>query len=367
MPLSDQKRLVRKLHYEHAMRALRARDHAFNKLWHFLTISGPCPAEEIGCIRGFFTQAHITSVDIEQDRVNAAIDAGADDVICCDLSNFQIIHSAHNVEYLPPPQIGTERKYDVICLDLQGHATVTLRDLIKVYWKKILAPRGVMMVTMSIGHDVVDAYNYEWNRAHEELKELRNKKYYSPHDNANERAIFQLERLYKDDIPEEILKRLHFALKERSEFLSSVLHYTGNKIPMLSCALIKEPQGIYLSPRYEKVTKQDFALALATPFDPTKVFGCPQDQIAHARNTMAAYKAVATKRARTAAASNGHAASKPSSNYRNWSDKELDLLRAEYGKPNCNPEQLAAAMGRRIGALYQKAFSMGLHRRDQRE
>src|SRR5262245_10123985 len=148
--ISNQKRLVRGKHWEMARKYLRARDGAHNKAWRMLIIAGPAPAEEIGCIRALFRDAHITAVDIDQDNLTKAIEAGADEVILCDVGDFEVVPAdpANKIwskrTYAPKPL--QDLKFDVICLDLTGVADRWLKNVITIFWDQLLAPRGSMMV-----------------------------------------------------------------------------------------------------------------------------------------------------------------------------------------------------------------------------
>jgi hypothetical protein len=115
--ISDEKRLVRGLHYKLARDALRARDGIHSAHWKFLTIAGPSPSEEINCIREVFRGQRdviITSVDIDETNVLAAIDAGADEALQCNLFDFQKIPKGYNLDRRPPEQLN--RGFDVISL-----------------------------------------------------------------------------------------------------------------------------------------------------------------------------------------------------------------------------------------------------------
>jgi hypothetical protein len=364
--ISDEKRLVRGKHYELARYALRARDAVHSACWKFLTIAGPSPNEEITCIRELFRDAIITSVDNEEANVLAAINAGTDDPLQCNLFNFQPVPKGalNQVDLRPPQQL--DRIFDVICLDLTGHASKALHDLIKIYWN-VLSPRGVMIITFSYGRDVVEAYQYDWRCA---LAKYGQEKTWST---AHTRGIEQLKELIiKHSLSESVAQRIYYALGIRCEFLWSVLQYSGAAMPMVSCLLQKN--GKFLTPRFLKISEMDFLLAV-TAENLGNIFACPQDRILELRRSLAGTKAATTRALRTAG--NGHAEPEQkllefhleptedhgSTTRQVWSEEDLAKLRRDYPNFDCNAAELAKQMGRTTGALRQKAFSLGIYRR----
>jgi hypothetical protein len=352
------------MHYKLARDGLRARDAVHSAPWKFLTIAGPSPSEEINCIREVFfgtKDVIITSVDTNEANILAAINAGTDDPLQCDLFDFQAMpKGAYNQIDLRPPQ-QLDRIFDVICLDLTGHADKGLHDLIKVYWK-VLNKRGVMIVTFSYGRDVVEAYQYDWRCALAKYEQQRT--WVSAHN----RGIKQLQKLIIDDgLSESIAQRIHYALGTRCEFLWSVMQYSGKQMPMISCALQKN--GKFLTTEFVKISEMDFVLAV-TAENLGNVFACPRDRILELRRSLAGIKAAVTRAATAPILDRKPKAlplfpndGKPNGGRRSWSDDELTKMRNGYANSECNLETLAKELGRSPGAMRQKAFEQGIYRR----
>lgn len=278
--ISDQKRLVRGLHYKLARDLLRARDAIHHGSWRFLTIAGPAPKEEIACIRELCRRAEIVSVDVSEDNLANALSAGADRVFAGDIGD------------LPDrglPAFCAGKKFDVVCLDLTGPANRWLNRVITRYWRHAIAPGGAMIVTFSYGRDVVESYEVKWRQ-----------------DLASKGDYGDAARRLADKLPETIAARVNFVLRlSAMDHLMSVLQYSGKEMPMVSMLLSKQRLGFYdeaMALSYEKIGDDDFALAV-TAEDIGKVFACPAERIRELRRTLAAKKAVATRRSREAAQS----------------------------------------------------------------
>jgi hypothetical protein len=279
--ISDQKRLVRGEHWLRARHFLRARDDVHHAAWRLMIIAGPAPDEEITCIRELMPKAHILAVDIHEANLMAAIDAGADDTIRCDIGNLVCESSSYSKRFFPPPPL-RDQKFDAICLDLTGPANDWLRRIGGVYYQESLVTRGVMMVTFSYGRDVVERIVEDWRQ------EIKKPRY---HD-------CPLSHL--DKIPEPIAARVWSALAgTRSKALDSCIQYRGNKMPMMSCLIVK---GRSMPPAgFIAVDPDDYGLA-ATMADPGNVYAYPAERIEHFRTvykrSQAAHKAVATRKQR---------------------------------------------------------------------
>jgi hypothetical protein len=277
--ISDQKRLVRGEHYKLARGLLRARDEVHQTKWRILTVSGPSPKEEIDCIRALFSHAFIVSVDIEPANTMAALAAGADDAHTGDLMDYT---TADYAIRKPPAFLGNE-KFDVLCLDLSGPATSALRRTVSVYWQYLLSTRGVMIVTLSYGRDVMEMYEHHWERAHGPDVEWLQKKI---------------------DIPGPIRSRLHFTFLSKTRCLQSVMLYAGKQMPMISTLLVK--RSFYASEipsqrlSFVKVDEPDYELML-TDDSRASIYACPQDRFEELRRSHIARKAVHTRQVRTEA------------------------------------------------------------------
>lgn len=280
--ISDQKRLVRGLHWARARYFLRARDGVHHTNWKLLIIAGPAPHEEVGCIKELMPRAHITAVDISRPNIEAAIDAGVDEAFVCDLSDFEIVGKSSNQRYYPPIAMQQEEKYDVICLDLTGPANEWLKHVINVYYHTSLAARGVMIITFSYGRDVVERLDLEWSKA------VGN-------------GLYKEHLRHLQEVPNELRPRVWFALRAKCHAMDSCLQYVGNKMPMLSCLVLKTNGGVSGPARFQSIHIGDYELAV-TAEDLGKVFACPRDRLLELRQrytrSMAAHKAIATRKKR---------------------------------------------------------------------
>jgi hypothetical protein len=269
--ISDQKRLVRGEHWIMARRILRARDFIHHGKWSVLIVAGPSPHEEITCIKELMPTAHITAVDINPSNVEAAKFSGADRALVCDLSNYSRagFHN-HGETKMPPEEIN--ESFDVICLDLTGTVTPWLNEVVSVY-KRALAKKGVLIVTFSYGRDVTEAYFEQWR--------IKGKQY--------------IDLLDIEGMPDQAKFRIFSLLGTRTRYLQSCLMYLGKQMPMISCLMVNcldLPKA-----KFEKITDEDFELAV-TAENLGNIYACPQDRILSLRRSIAAKKAVRTKRMR---------------------------------------------------------------------
>lgn len=275
--ITDQKRLVRGEHWIAARRILRARDHVHHAKWRVLIIAGPSPHEEINCIRELMPKAHITAVDIEEANILAAIDAGADSAELCDVFAFQEFQEGYTKKVLPPVAIG-EAKYDVCCLDMTGHVNDALRKLITIYFTHAVTNGGILTSTFSYGRDVMEAYQYHWDT--ERSKDQ--------HPFAHWRTLDRIASM-----PEDIKVRVYFALRSKVQHLQSCLQYMGGHMPMISCLLVKKaklPDATYC-----RLLPDDFELAV-TAENIGNIYACPSERIDALRRSIAAKKAVQTRK-----------------------------------------------------------------------
>jgi hypothetical protein len=276
--ISDQKRLVRALHWQRARYYLRIKDAVSQHKWRLLTIAGPSPHEEVNCIRECMPKAHITAVDIVQANVEAAIDAGADEVFLCDIGEFEQIKYQYSKGLLPP-KIFRNLKFDAICLDLTGGANRWLRGVVKIYYRKVLLGQGVMIVTLSYGRDVVEVHDWEWRKA--------------------ENGYHARTLRWLNNIPVGLAKRVFYVLHSKSLHLDSCLSYLGNRMPMLSCLLVKRHAPLEQPATYAALEKGDYETALNGE-NLGDLLACPQQRLIDLRSkqtrSQAARKAAGTKR-----------------------------------------------------------------------
>lgn len=276
--ISDQKRFVRGEHWIMARRLLRAREGAHHGQWRCLIVAGPDPAEEIRCIRNLMRRAHIVAADIAEQNVTAAIDAGADDVALCDLSNYRRGEFAGRPYKLPPSEVGYA-PFDVICLDMTCSPSDWLAELVKIYSRSAskggpLTKGGVFIVNFSYGRDVVERHLDRWER--------------------RSSGTYVDRRLASSNIPDRITIRLSAVLQSRATRLRSVLQYRGNAMPMLSCLLDNRHAVSRPAITYEKIDDGDYVAAV-TADDIGDIYACPPERIAALRRKEAARKAVQTR------------------------------------------------------------------------
>jgi hypothetical protein len=276
--ISDQKRLVRALHWQRARYYLRVRDAVHQRDWRLLIIAGPAPHEEINCIREFMPRAHITAVDISQANIDAAIDAGADDVFLCDIGAFEELHYEYSSKYFPPKQL-RDLKFDAVCIDLTGPANDWLRRVVNVYFTEALLARGVLLVTLCYGRDVIEIYDAEWTSAQ-----------------TSSRYNYDPPYAYLENIPLNLAKRVWYVLRAKSKRLDSCLAYRGNRMPMISCLLVKKDFDRSTRARYATLGPEDYEVALGGD-NLGNILAAPQEQLLEIRKRKAAArKAVETKK-----------------------------------------------------------------------
>lgn len=355
--ISDEKRLVRGLQYTYARGFLRARDYVHHDAWRFLTLAGPDPSEEINCIRELVPRAHITSVDTEIANVEAAIVAGADEVFCGDISEFEIDDATFN-KIKKPAAFLKDQTFDVMCLDFTSSATPWMRSVVSVYWTA-LAPKGVMIVTFSYGRDVREAQMYEWEAA-----KAKKTHYADGRVALADAGVATLLRV--EDLPEAIASRVYVVFKTRSRYLRSMLQYTGNKMPMMSCLLHRKDDDFI--PKFKKISEYDYELAV-TAENLGAVFACPADRIDELRRRLTAAKAVKTRQTRQLSAAKPVLSLPPppkpaieaapsNGSRRPWSNEELAFLKSWAGRKPVR--EIAGRVNRSEGAVRQMAHAMGL-------
>jgi hypothetical protein len=277
--LTDFKRLARGEHLLLARTKLRARDHVHNAPWKVLMTAGGCPGGEISAIRELMPRAFIVAVDKDELCVRKAEEAGADRSIVCDLSDV-VASIAGGKTTVSPKCLYEFGRFDLIDLDLCSNVNRQTRFLTKTY-TNLLSARGVMMLTVSYGRDVVEAIYDEAGSF------------------ASRSADF--ERLYDAWVQPLVAARVYYLLKGWLGKLQSLIIYPGSVMPMMS--MLIERRDYYntsiKSLSFIKLAEGDFELAVTHP-DPGKLYDCPQERIQSLRRSQAAHKAMATKRTNAA-------------------------------------------------------------------
>lgn len=292
--ISDQKRLVRGEHWAMTRRILRERDKVHHANWRVMILAGPEPQEEIDTIRSLLSKAHILAIDMVQENVEKAIAAGADDVACIDLHDWDIFESktSYYGSLVRPPKFFTTLpdsvfpakrmgpghpaayppKFDAICLDFTGPASDALKKTIATYLT-LLSTRGAMMVTFCYGRDVTEVFEskYDPNGWHG-----------SPL------------------VPDKIRQRISYVLGEqKTGHVRSIMQYRGGQMPMVSFVLQKlSSQKVDQS--FVAVEETDYEDMVVD--DWPAIYSCPQERVEHIRRKRAAQKAVATRKAKASSA-----------------------------------------------------------------
>jgi hypothetical protein len=283
--ISDEKRFVRAEHWIFARQILRARDQAHHRAWRCLILAGPSPGEEISCIKALMPKAYILAADKISENAVAAIDAGADDVVVCDLAGFRQ-GKFGRTSFKKPPLVLGDDPFDAICLDMTCLAGGGLAEVVKVYARSVgrggpLTKNGAFIVNFSYGRDVLEYYSERWRQAKWDEEKLK-------------------QRLSDSGMPEQIAQRIFCVLGRRVGRLRSVLQYSGNAMPMLSCFLVVGGSHEQPSVQYESILPTDFEAAV-TAEDIGNIYACPKERIAALRRSQAARKAVQTRKVRQAA------------------------------------------------------------------
>jgi hypothetical protein len=295
--ISDQKRLVRAEQLLLARSYLRARDQIHHARWKILFMAGGAPQGEITAIRELMPKATIIAVDRDQACLDAAIEAGADAVVHCDLTdweqeryvNRQMMDQALAAQQEAPAPIQKIAPFDLIHLDLCGGVNETTRVIFHSY-RRLLYPKSVLILTFSYGRDVTEMFL-------EALAEFRRLMKSSHSEESQERRRAILGEFERAGIPDLLAGRLMYLFPPSDLIrIKSIMVYRGNEMPMCSCLYgnsTRSPRG-ELS--YVQVEPGDFELAVAYP-EAAKLYDCPQERIESLRRQFAALKAVMTRRA----------------------------------------------------------------------
>lgn len=278
--ITDQKRLVRGEQLLQARTCLRERDEVHHRRWRVMIMAGGAPAGEIAAIRELMPKAHIVAVDKNRECLLAAAAAGADQVVECDLTEWELIQSGYSQTKKPNRCIAEMDRFDILHLDLCAGANEISRRIIHIY-KPMVTARGVLITTFSYGRDVVEMFN----AAHEMVKNRAD---------GDDEYLDIYERLLRAKIPELVLGRILYLCPGQQwlSSLRSVMSYRGREMPM--CSLLfsfgKPTQDV----SFVQVEPGDFELAVTYP-DSVNLYDCPQERIDGLRRRFAAIKASLTR------------------------------------------------------------------------
>jgi hypothetical protein len=233
-------------------------------------------------------RANIIAADRSLTAVEAAIDAGADVGVHCDVTEFRKPPGSSPFASLPE-QIAQFAPYDIINLDFCG-PVAGMEGALRKYSRAAAKAKGILMATFSYGRDVRELYDDE---------------------------AF-------GDVPRPLAARVRACAVAAMDkmHLCSVLAYSGNQMPMYallwemggkwekrtcghtytnfctsSCSVLRPPLS------FARVGAADL-YAAATMFDrlePSELYALPPERVLHFRRKFAAEKAVATRRSRRAA------------------------------------------------------------------
>lgn len=268
--ISDQKRLARGEQWLLARSLLRAWHRTHSSAWEVMTLAGAAPQGEFQCVRELMPDARIVAVDKSEDCLQAAREAGADEVIGADVADWSYDEGNRAEQATKPLR---QRYFDVINLDLCGGATQEAMLLARVYKKQVRRP-GVLMLSFSYGRDVVEFFKFN---------------------------TFGNERLAGAGVPEIINARVTYVLGGMVNFARSVILYMGNQMPMCSVVVALKGAGGKSAAEHPcsfvRLMDGDFELAVTLP-NVARLYDCPQERIEAIRRKQVAAKAVATRRER---------------------------------------------------------------------
>jgi hypothetical protein len=211
--------------------------------------------------------AHITAADVDPACVEAAKAAGADEGLLCNLSDW-----SGYVGRLPEPL--QRRRFDVVNLDLCATASRDTRDLVRAYLR---ACQKVLMVTFSYGRDVVEHFKFN---------------------------VAPRRSLLLAGVPELLASRISYLLPDEEasprHVVESVIQYRGAEMPMCSFVVRRvrgrlETAGRPIS--FHALQEGDLEVAVEH-VDLSRLYDLSPARLSAMRATIAARKAVATRRAR---------------------------------------------------------------------
>jgi hypothetical protein len=277
--ISDQKRLARGQHYELARRYLRIRDGVHHARWRILIMAGGAPHGEVRAIRELMPKAIITAVDNNPTCLEAAIDAGVDEVILADLNDFV----PDDRRLRPTIPLQSAEKFDIVNLDLCASANAATNKIARVYCR-LVTVGGVFMMTFSYGRDVVELYSHAYET--------------SPLQWTSFCKIYSLDPVTAVGGKLVSGRLLYLFSQKRLEYLRSVVLYRGAEMPMCSvlfCSIDGSDRVQNIS--VVKLEPGDFEIAVSCP-DPSLLYDCPEERISALRRKHAAIRASYTRSAR---------------------------------------------------------------------
>ncbi len=247
-------------------------------------MAGGAPRGEINSIRELMPKSHILAVDNDPRCLEAAIDAGADDIAECDVLDCAIEKSENagftQSKRLAPDGIRGRARFDLINLDLCGGATPRLLSAISFYMRTMVVHGGVFMLTFSYGRDVAELYmnrGRQWQRRISQYGD-------------------QMETLsLPDDVPESVSGRIMYLCSPSIlDWLRSISIYRGAEMPM--CSLVFQVARKSSKPiSFLRVEPGDFELSVVYP-SAVNLYDCPQQRIDSLRRQFAAIKAAITRK-----------------------------------------------------------------------
>jgi len=284
--ISDGKRLARGEQLLLARTLLRARDGVHNKRWRILTLAGAAPRGEIAAMRELMPKASIVAIDRDPGCLEAAIEAGADDVIECDLSDFELAGELHKIRK-PARQVAALGEFDLVNLDFCAGINPDTRDVSRVYFRSIAA-RSVLILTFSYGRDVCEVFE-------EEIIRWEHRAAGHGSDARVENSARGLERLKAAGVPRTVLGRiLYVASPSMLDDLLSVICYRGAAMPMCSALFQVRSKRGAAPLSFVAVDGADLELAAVYP-DAAALYDYPRDRIESLRRRFAALKAAITR------------------------------------------------------------------------
>lgn len=261
-------------------------------------MSGGAPKGEIAAIRELMPKAHITAVDKNQDCVDAAIDAGADEVFLCDLTDWSRVPEGRPGNRLRPvQQLVDAGTFDLMNIDLCAGASFETAQIFRCY-NKLLTDRGVMIGTFSYGRDVVEAHMAALKKWRTRAAPVHGSQL-GIESQLGVEIRRTLQCLEATGMPESVLSRLAY-LFWPSELARtrSVMVYRGAEMPM--CSFLR-CSGACNEISFLQVESGDFELAVCYP-DSARLYDCPTDRILALRRRFAALKAALTRSENASAA-----------------------------------------------------------------
>jgi hypothetical protein len=240
-----------------------------------MMMAGGSPQGEVTAIRELMPKSHIVAVDRDEKCLEAAIIAGVDDVVDCDVLTLTETRTTSpfptTVRTLPRPLL--KYKFDILSLDLCGCATPHLKQCAPMYLRAV-PTAGVFILTFSYGRDVAEMFagqKRSWpGRLHDSVCTL------------------------PPDVPESVAGRILYLFSPTYlNMLCSIMVYRGSEMPM--CSLLFQYNRFTCGDiSFVKVEPGDYEVAVCYP-DSVNLYDCPQARIEAWRRQFAAIKASFTR------------------------------------------------------------------------